>query len=60
MKIVIFSQHYYPENFRINYIADQLKKKNKLLVFTSNPHYNLSIKIIKKYNKNYPATTKKK
>jgi len=59
MKIVIFSQHYYPENFRINYIADQLKKKNKLLVFTSNPHYNLSIKIIKKYNKNYPATTKK-
>ena len=59
MKIVIFTKHYYPENFRINYVVNQLKKKNKLLIFTSNPHYNLSNKIINKYNKIYPTVTKK-
>lgn len=60
MKIVIFTKHYYPENFRINYVVNQLKKKNKLLIFTSNPHYNLSNKIINRYNKIYPTVTKKK
>ena len=59
MYIVIFTKHYYPENFRINYVIDQLKKKNKLLIFTSNPHYNLSKKIINRYNKSYPIVTKK-
>jgi len=59
MKIVIFTKHYYPENFRINYVVNQLKKKHKLLIFTSNPHYNLSNKIINKYNKIYPTVTKK-
>ena len=60
MKIVIFTKHYYPENFRINYVVNQLKKKNKLLIFTSNPHYNLSTKVIRRYNKIYPIVTKKK
>jgi hypothetical protein len=59
MKIVIFTKHYYPENFRINYVVNQLKKKNKLLIFTSNPHYNLSTKVIRRYNKIYPTVTKK-
>jgi hypothetical protein len=59
MKIVIFTKHYYPENFRINYVVNQLKKKNKLLIFTSTPHYNLSNKIINRYNKIYPTVTKK-
>ena len=58
MKIVIFTQHYYPENFRINYIIEELRKNNQLKVFTANPHYNLNNKVIKKYKKNYPYTTK--
>jgi hypothetical protein len=58
MKIVIFTQHYYPENFRINYIIDELRKNNQLKVFTANPHYNLNNKVIKKYKKNYPYITK--
>lgn len=54
MKIAIFTQHYFPENFRINYIVDELKKNNEIFVFTANPHYNLSKKIINQFKKNYP------
>ena len=59
MKIALFTKHYYPENFRINYIVNQLKAKNKLLIFTSSPHYNLSEKITKNYEKKYSVKTKK-
>jgi hypothetical protein len=59
MKIAIFTQHYFPENFRINYIVDELKKKNKIFIFTSRPHYNLSKEVIKKYQKNKLFKTKK-
>jgi hypothetical protein len=54
VKIAIFTQHYFPENFRINYIVDELKKNNEIFVFTANPHYNLSKKIINQFKKNYP------
>jgi glycosyltransferase involved in cell wall biosynthesis len=54
VKIAIFTQHYFPENFRINYIVDELKKNNEIFVFTSIPNYNLSEKIIKQYKKKYP------
>lgn len=59
MKVAIFTQHYFPENFRINYLVDQLKKKNKIFIFTSRPHYNLSKGVIKKY-KNKKLFEKKK
>ena len=42
MKIAIFTQHYFPENFRINYLVNELKKNNKIYIFTANPSYNLS------------------
>ena len=58
MKIAIFSQHYFPENFRINYLVDELKKKNKIHIFTANPHYNLTEKVIKKYYRNFPYKIK--
>ncbi len=54
LKLAIFSQHFYPENFRINFLVDELKKKNEVTVFTSNPHYNLKKKTIKKYKNNKP------
>ena len=59
MKIAIFTQHYYPENFRINYLVEQLKKKNEISIFTGNPHYNLNKEVIDKYKKNYPYKIKK-
>jgi len=59
MKIAIFTQHYYPENFRINYLVDELKKKNKIHIFTANPHYNLTEKVIKKYYRNFPYKIEK-
>jgi glycosyltransferase involved in cell wall biosynthesis len=59
MKIAIFTQHYFPENFRINYLVDQLKKKNKIFIFTSRPHYNLSKAVIKKYKNKKLFKTKK-
>jgi len=42
MKIIIFTQHFWPENFRINNIAEYLSKKSiikKLSVFTAKPNY---------------------
>ena len=54
LKLAIFSQHFYPENFRINFLVDELKKKNEITIFTSNPHYNLKTNIIKKYKKRKP------
>lgn len=39
MKILILSQHFYPENFRINDIAKELSKKNDISVVTGKPNY---------------------
>jgi len=57
MKIALFSQHYFPENFRINYLVNKLKKNNEIYIFTANPHYNLSKKVINNYKKNFPYKT---
>lgn len=38
--ISIFSKHFWPENFKINEIAFELKKKYSLNVFTAKPGYN--------------------
>ena len=60
MKIAIFSQHFFPENFRINYLVDQLKKNNQIFIFTSKPHYNLSKKVIEQFKKKYFFFTKER
>jgi colanic acid biosynthesis glycosyl transferase WcaI len=57
MKIAIFTQHYYPENFRINSLVNELKKNNKIYIFTANPHYNLSKRVINSYKKILPYKT---
>ena len=51
MNILIFSQRFWPENFRINKVAQKLSKKNNLIVFTEKPNYPNG-KIKKKYLKN--------
>ena len=40
MKILILSQYFWPENFKINDIAFKLKKRITVYVFTSEPNYN--------------------
>ena len=47
--ISIFSKHFWPENFKINEIAFELKKKYNLSVFTGRPGYN-NIKYKNKLN----------
>ena len=39
MNILIFSQRFWPENFRINLITEKLNKNNKLYVLTEKPNY---------------------
>ncbi len=42
MKLIIFTQHFWPENFRINSIVNYLSKKKaieRLSVFTAKPNY---------------------
>ena len=39
MKLLFFSQYFWPENFRINEIIKFLKKNNKSIVLTSYPTY---------------------
>ena len=42
MKLIIFTQHFWPENFRINDMAEQIiknKKIKELSVFTAKPNY---------------------
>ena len=40
MKILIISQYFWPENFRVNDLAEYLKKKNhKITVLTGVPNY---------------------
>ncbi len=51
MKILILSQRFWPEHFRINIIVNILKKKHKVFVLTEKPNYP---------NKNIPKKYKKK
>ena len=39
MNILLFSQRFWPENFRINNIAESLRKKNNIFVVTEKPNY---------------------
>ena len=39
MNILILSQRYWPENFRINLVVEKLKKNNKIFVLTEKPNY---------------------
>ncbi len=53
MKLIVFSQHFWPENFRINSIVNYLSKKNiikRISVFTAKPNYPKG-KIFKGYKK---------
>ena len=38
--LTIFSKHFWPENFKINEVALNLKKEFNIKVFTSKPNYN--------------------
>ena len=39
MKILIYSQYFWPENFLVNNLVIELKKKNKVDVVTGLPNY---------------------
>lgn len=39
MKILVVTPHYFPENFKITEIAEELAKKNKVEVWTNIPDY---------------------
>lgn len=39
MNILIISIHFHPENFKINSIASELAKKNKVTILTGKPNY---------------------
>ena len=39
MNILILSQRFWPENFRINIITEKLKKNNKVYIITEKPNY---------------------
>ena len=40
MRILIVSQYFWPENFRVNEIAEFLKKENiEVDILTGNPNY---------------------
>ena len=39
MNILILSQYFWPENFKINDLASNLNKKNNVFVLTGNPSY---------------------
>jgi len=50
VKILIFSKHFWPDNFKINIIAKELsKKKHNITIITSDPNYHTFNKI-RKYN----------
>ena len=51
MKILLVSKHFWPENFRINIIANHLSKKNYIEVLCEEPSYN-KFKHRYKLNKN--------
>lgn len=49
MKILIYSQYFWPENFLVNELANELKKNNQVDVITGLPNYPKG-KIFKGYN----------
>ncbi len=51
--LVIFSKHFWPENFKINDIALQLSKQFNIEVYTSKPNYTGKNFKLKKNKKNY-------
>ena len=53
MKITIFSQHFWPEIFRINDVAKELSLTNKVTVVTGQPNYPKG-KIFEGYNYHRP------
>ena len=57
MKLTIFSQHFWPENFRINDLAFHLKKYFHVNIFTGQPNYPTGI-IKKKYRSLIPISKK--
>ena len=58
MKILIFSKHFWPDNFKINIIASELVKRgHKVTVLTSNSSYHISKK--KKYKTSFFFKKKK-
>jgi glycosyltransferase involved in cell wall biosynthesis len=59
MNILIFSKHFWPENFKINIIAEELvKRKNEVDVITCHSNYNNNSKL-KKYKKIFFIKKKK-
>jgi hypothetical protein len=59
MNILIFSKHFWPENFKINTIAEELvKRKNEVDVITCHSNYNNN-SILKNYKKNFFIKKKK-
>ena len=52
MNILIVSQRFWPENFRINIIINKLKQNNNIYVLTEKPNYP-NKKIPKKYKKKF-------
>ena len=48
MKILLLSKHFWPENFRINIIANKLSDKHQVTVLAEKPSYS---KVKKNYNK---------
>jgi len=55
VRILILSQHFWPENFIINDVASQLNKNNKVVVYTGQPNYPSGI-----INKNFRSSNLKK
>lgn len=52
MNILIFSKHFWPENFRINMVAEYLSKKTSVKVISENPTYHnrkVKVKNLHKY-----------
>ena len=56
MNIVIFTQHFWPENFRINDIAYELNLRNKVCIITGLPNYPNG-KIYKSYKSYKPKVS---
>lgn len=53
MKILIFSKHFWPENFRINDIADDLVNRgHEVTIISTHPHYP-NKKLFKDYKDSY-------
>ena len=52
MKILILSHYFWPENFKINELAEFLSKNNKITVLTGYPSYP-SKELFNKINQNY-------